>query len=374
MIDGEFISGLEIRFPSAPAGKQGPLSAELLYEDPKRDLAFLSVPTDLPAIEVAPSYAFVKGEDITVIGNPGLGDETVLENAISRGVMSSRAVIEGMNYLQINMSINPGNSGGPVFDSAGRVIGVATLKSTKAEALAFSIPVEDLQAALARVGPPRPEMVSRHRADAAFKMLMAAGALYGIGLDIRAGLMRKTPPGGAPNLLPNEGLQKFDETLGALDEKLFSLIDGEMPGIRADAALSPATRGRYQELAAGYKAMKDLYDNTNQPADKYTAQVQDLRTIYVRQLESLQKELKIDIPPQIMAILKARVTDGQSQTLVAQIVPAPMQSRILRNRGRLSQRGANNSRTPAASSPAQSARDRMQNLRDRARGRTRGNN
>ena len=73
VIDEEFISSLEVRFPSAPEGKQGPLPAELLYEDPKRDLVFLKVSTDLPPIEVAPTYAFVKGEDITVIGNPGLG-------------------------------------------------------------------------------------------------------------------------------------------------------------------------------------------------------------------------------------------------------------------------------------------------------------
>ncbi len=156
---------LEIQFPSAPQGKQGPFDAELLYEDPRRDLAFLRVASDLPAIEVAPSYAFTKGEDITVIGNPGLGDEVVLQNAISRGVMSSKTVIDGMNFLQLSMAINPGNSGGPVFDSAGRVIGVATLKSTKAEALAFCIPVDELNAALTRVGPARPDLVARHRAE-----------------------------------------------------------------------------------------------------------------------------------------------------------------------------------------------------------------
>ena len=47
VIDGEFMSSLEVRFPSAPEGKQGPFPAELLYEDPKRDLAFLAVSSDL---------------------------------------------------------------------------------------------------------------------------------------------------------------------------------------------------------------------------------------------------------------------------------------------------------------------------------------
>ena len=164
VINEEFISSLEVRFPSAPEGKQGPFAAELLYEDPKRDLAFLAVSTDLAAMEMAPSYSFTKGEDITVIGNPGLGDEVVLENAISRGVMSAKTVIDGMNYFQMSMAVNPGNSGGPVFDSAGRVIGVVTLKSSKAEAMAFCIPVEELRAALTTVAEPHPDQVSHHRA------------------------------------------------------------------------------------------------------------------------------------------------------------------------------------------------------------------
>ena len=47
-----------------------------------------------------------------------------------------------------------------------------------------------------------------------------------------------------PNLLPNEEIKKLDETLATLDEKLFSLVDGEMPQIKADAALAPMTRIR----------------------------------------------------------------------------------------------------------------------------------
>ena len=305
-----------------------------------------------------------------MIGNPGLGDEIVLENAISRGVMSSKTVIDGMNFLQLSMAINPGNSGGPVFDSAGRVIGVATLKATKAEALAFCIPVDDLQAALTKVGPARPDLVSRHRAEAAFKLLTVAGAIYGIGLDIRAALLRKAPPSGTIDLLPNEPIKKLDEIMTTLDEKLFSLVDDEIPEIKADAALAQATRSRYQDLSASYNAMKALYGNTQQPADRYASQVHNLRTKYIRLVEALQKDLKIGVPPQILALLKASASDGQSQTMVAQIVPAPVQSRVLRSRGRLSQRRAAGTRP----TPAQSARDRMQNLRDRARGRARGNN
>ena len=54
VIEEEFVSNLEIRFPSAPAGSQGPISAQLLYEDRKRDIAFLAVKSDLPMLRVAP--------------------------------------------------------------------------------------------------------------------------------------------------------------------------------------------------------------------------------------------------------------------------------------------------------------------------------
>ena len=239
VIEEEFISNLEVRFPSAPAGSQGPTKAQLLYEDRKRDIAFLAVKSDLPVLPLAPNYSFVKGEDVIVIGNPGMGDETVLENAISRGVMSSKTVIEGMPYHQMNIAINPGNSGGPVFDSLGRVIGVATLKSNKTEAMGFSIPVEDVNAALAKVGGPRPELGSHHRAVVALRLLTIGGALYSIALEVRAGVLQAAPKGADPNLLPTEEVQKLHEAVTSLDEKLFSLVDGELPTLRSDPNAEP---------------------------------------------------------------------------------------------------------------------------------------
>jgi len=373
VIEGEFITNLEVRFPSAPAGQQGPLPAQLLYEDRKRDLAFLSVSSSLPTVEIAPTYRFVKGDDITVIGNPGLGDEIVLENAISRGVLSSKTVIDGMNYIQLSASVNPGNSGGPVFDSAGRVIGVVTLKSTKAEALTFCIPVEDLQAAMARVGPARPELMSHHRAELAFKLLTTAGALYAIGLDVRSAVLQTAAPGNAVvNLLPNEDVQKFDGILTTLDQKLFSLVEGQIPQLRADPALSKGTQSRYEELAANYKAMKNLYVNPRRPVDQYALQVQRLRTRHYQLVQSLKNDLNVDVPAKLLTVLQQRTTGGQPPTLVAEIVPSHVQSRLLR--GRIIQRGpigvgppGVGLRPPGVTNSAQAARDRMQNLRDRTR-------
>ena len=278
VIEEEFVSNLEVRFPSAPAGRQGPLNAQLLYEDRKRDIALLAVKSDLPMLGVAPTYSFVKGEDVLVIGNPGLGDEVVLENAISRGVMSSKTVIEGMNYHQMNISINPGNSGGPVFDSRGRVIGVATLKSSKTEAMGFSIPVEELNGAIARVGTARPELASRHCAVVAFRLLTVAGVLYSVALEVRAGILRASPAGGSnANLLPTEEVQKLHDVVTSLDEKLFSLVDPELPGLQKDSALDQTAQLAYQDLSANYQAMKRLYTSPNRLVDQYSSQIQNLK-------------------------------------------------------------------------------------------------
>ncbi len=151
VIEGEVINNLEVRFPAAGENSQGPIHAELAFKDPKRDLAFLRVKSDLPPLEIAQAYLFQKGDDVLIIGNPGVGAKLVLENAISRGVMSTRTTLDGQPFYQLGIAINPGNSGGPVIDLTGKVIGVASRKAAQLEGTAFCIPVEDLRAAMAKV-------------------------------------------------------------------------------------------------------------------------------------------------------------------------------------------------------------------------------
>ncbi len=278
---------------------------------------------------MAPNYRFLKGEDITVIGNPGLDAETVLENAISRGVMSSKSVIEEMDYYQLNISINPGNSGGPVFDSGGRVIGVATLKASKAEAVAFCIPVDDVNLAMKEVGAARPEITSRHRVEVAFRLLTNAGVVYTIGLEIRNAVIRSSPMGNMnPTQLPTEETKKFNEILTKLDQKLFSLVDAELPFIRKDPALGEVTRQRFQDIAGNYKSMKDLYLNPGRAAHDFAFQIQSLKEQHLRLIESLANDLKVEVPQELLAIFKRGPIAGSGPTMVAELVPAPLQPRF----------------------------------------------
>lgn len=148
VIEGEIVQDIRVRFPSAKRGLQGPYSAELVFQDRDRDLAFLAVKSTLPPLPLVPNYKLRKGEEVIAIGNPGLGFDggATLENAVSRGIMSTKLVIEGENFYQVSIAINPGNSGGPVLDLRGQVIGVITRKvvGEGKEGLAFCIPGDEL--------------------------------------------------------------------------------------------------------------------------------------------------------------------------------------------------------------------------------------
>ncbi|HVC93316.1 MAG TPA: trypsin-like peptidase domain-containing protein [Pirellulales bacterium] len=179
VIESEFIDQIKVHFPSADANTRGPFSAELQYEDPERDLAFLSLSSSLPPLEMAPQHAFRRGQEVIVIGNPGVGDELILQNAISRGVMSTQAMIKGQQYYQLGISVNPGNSGGPVLDASGLVVGVITLRASNQEGLGFCIPLPDLNVAVARLDSLSIPEIASIRSDHQMRVERTAGGEIG---------------------------------------------------------------------------------------------------------------------------------------------------------------------------------------------------
>lgn len=104
-----------------------PISAELVGADPATDLAVLKItPRDgMTVAEWGNSDSMKPGAWTIAIGSPfGLG------GTVTVGVLSARSrdIRSGPydDYLQTDASINQGNSGGPLFNEAGRVIGVNT--------------------------------------------------------------------------------------------------------------------------------------------------------------------------------------------------------------------------------------------------------
>jgi 2-alkenal reductase len=130
-----------------------PRAATLVGSDPRSDLAVVRMEGAIPAsVQFGDSNTLQPGQPVVAIGSP-LGEFT---GTVTTGVVSalnrdfpSAAVGSGegiyTDLIQHDAAINPGNSGGPLFDVAGRVIGVNTLGipqtgMTPVQGLFFAIP------------------------------------------------------------------------------------------------------------------------------------------------------------------------------------------------------------------------------------------
>jgi S1-C subfamily serine protease len=101
--------------------------------DPVGDVALIQLfgRNDFPAAVLGDSDLVRAGDWVFVIGNPFLL-ATDFKPTVTYGIVSgvhryqypSGTLLEYADCIQTDASINPGNSGGPLFDSAGRLIGV----------------------------------------------------------------------------------------------------------------------------------------------------------------------------------------------------------------------------------------------------------
>jgi putative serine protease PepD len=106
-------------------------TATVVGKDISSDLAVLHI--DAPAsklkpVELGDSSAMAVGDGVVAIGNPFGLDGTVtsgIVSAINREISAPDGTpIEGA--IQTDAAINHGNSGGPLFDLAGKVVGVTS--------------------------------------------------------------------------------------------------------------------------------------------------------------------------------------------------------------------------------------------------------
>jgi S1-C subfamily serine protease len=127
--------------------------ATLVGSDPLSDLAVVRMEGTPPStIAFGDSGTLQQGQPVLAIGSP-LGEFTGtvtsgVVSALNRDFPASAAMAgEGIytDLIQHDAAINPGNSGGPLFDLAGRVVGVNTLGIpqsgvTPVQGLFFAIP------------------------------------------------------------------------------------------------------------------------------------------------------------------------------------------------------------------------------------------
>lgn len=123
--------------------------AKVIGRDPKSDLALIKIETkdDLPYITFGNSNNLRVGDWVMAIGNPFGFEQTV-----TAGIVSAKGRTLGVgpyeNFIQTDASINPGNSGGPLFDMAGKVVGINTAIYSRGGGnigIGFSIPANMAQ-------------------------------------------------------------------------------------------------------------------------------------------------------------------------------------------------------------------------------------
>lgn len=125
-------------------------TARILGVDTSTDLAVLKipqVPEGIQPVRLGSSGALVVGQDVVAIGNP-----YGLERTATTGIVSAlERTIEApngfaiQNAIQTDAAINQGNSGGPLFDRAGRVIGMNTQIASQNGGnvgLGFAVPID----------------------------------------------------------------------------------------------------------------------------------------------------------------------------------------------------------------------------------------
>jgi len=122
VIEGEG-ADLDIRFAGGAV-----LKAKLLGSDPVGDIAVLKAEPKkpLPYVDLAPAEALIAGIPVLAVGDPfGLGDFDTTPS-LSQGVLSCARIVreDYTDALQLDAPVNPGNSGGPLFDRAGRLLGI----------------------------------------------------------------------------------------------------------------------------------------------------------------------------------------------------------------------------------------------------------
>src|SRR6266481_4211454 len=127
--------------------------AGLVGRDTEVDVALLRIGADrLPVAELG-RVPLKVGQLVLAVGNPYGLNWTVTAGVVSAlgRTLEAPGVRKMTNLIQTDTPINPGNSGGPLVDSQGRVIGITTAMMPMAQGLGFSIPLDTVKSAIARI-------------------------------------------------------------------------------------------------------------------------------------------------------------------------------------------------------------------------------
>lgn len=288
------IDQYRVYFPSAgQEGKVGKQIKQLVFEDRKRDLAILAIDSDLPPVPVADHYQLLSGQNITVIGSPGIGGGQILENTVSSGVIGTQVELAGQSFYQLSISINPGNSGGPVFAPSGKAIGVVTLKATRQEGIAYGVPEPDIQEAIRKAAEATKDSAaratSRHNLEVVFRRVAKTGNLYVEAMGIYNNRLQEAVKNNKP---PADGIQAASKEIGAkvkeIEGSLLNPVRSSVKAVTSDELTSEMTRLKVSELWTLLTEMKEQIDTPRGAIRDYVSKNQELAGRHKKLVEAIQ--------------------------------------------------------------------------------------
>ena len=255
---------------------------------PELDLALLRVdtPGGQSILPLGTATTARVGQEVIAIGF-ALG---LLENTVTRGIISGIRTAGSTTFVQTDAAINPGNSGGPLLDRNGRVIGITTLKfGDSAESLGFAIAVDHLKPLLygSAAALPRPaasaatnralspllerstpSTADRRRADGQAEFEQALGAIAARADQIDDFWQRYTA-----SCLGGQRLS------GTYDREWFSVYENRVPeGRRASGCAQWLSD--LNELADGIRSVMKEAAQAARRLDVYPGVRRDLRRQY----------------------------------------------------------------------------------------------
>ena len=117
------------------------VSARVESTAPQVDIAVLkvsSIDKAQPVLTLSSTANARIGQEVFAIGT-ALG---MLQNTLTRGIISGIRQTPGATLLQTDAAVNPGNSGGPLMDHTGRVLGIVTMGYTDRQGLNFAVGID----------------------------------------------------------------------------------------------------------------------------------------------------------------------------------------------------------------------------------------
>ena len=118
---------VRLNFPKADPDHREAYIGSVVFCDRKRDLAIVKSDVVLPFLTLGRSKAMRSGEDVSIIGFPGLHAGQIAYSS-TRGTFSEIVkliyISPNVEWMDLSATTNPGNSGGPVINGAGQVVGM----------------------------------------------------------------------------------------------------------------------------------------------------------------------------------------------------------------------------------------------------------